>query len=135
MTNMEAIKYFKFREKFLADIDLKGLEAHEMAINALGSIEQIKWERDVAIEQLNELGLGLGQKVETLNLHPTEAVVVYFNFDNIHLDELNAFYEMLQDKFPNNAVVVCPDKISLQSWSKDVLENYISMIQEIIDGL
>lgn len=90
---------------------------------------------DGAIGQLNELGLGLGQKVETLDLHPTEAVVVYFNFNDIHLDKLNAFYEMLQDKFPNNTIAACPDKISLQSWSKDMLEDYMSMIQDIIDEL
>ena len=35
-----------------------------MAANALGAIEQIQWERDIAIEQLSELGLGLGQKIE-----------------------------------------------------------------------
>lgn len=28
-------------------------------------IEQIKWERDVAIEQLKELGYGLGEKIRT----------------------------------------------------------------------
>ena len=35
-----------------------------LAINALGAIEQYKWERDIAIEQLKELGLGLGQKTD-----------------------------------------------------------------------
>lgn len=39
-------------------------EALQMAINALGSIDQIKWERDIAIGQLKELGLGLGQKID-----------------------------------------------------------------------
>jgi hypothetical protein len=29
-----------------------------------GLFEQYKWERDVAIEQLNELGLGFGQKID-----------------------------------------------------------------------
>ena len=36
--------------------------AFEMATNALGAIDQIRWERDVAIEQLNDLGYGLGEK-------------------------------------------------------------------------
>ena len=34
--------------------------------------EQIKWERDIAIEQLEELGLSLGQKVEYANVIPRE---------------------------------------------------------------
>lgn len=29
-----------------------------------GLFDQIKWERDVAIEQLKEIGLSLGQKIE-----------------------------------------------------------------------
>ena len=34
------------------------------AISALILINQIRWERDVALEQLADLGLGLGQKIE-----------------------------------------------------------------------
>ena len=63
MTNIEAIEYLKFKKEFLADINLQGLEAYDMAINALGSIEQIRWERDVAMKQLEELGIALGEKV------------------------------------------------------------------------
>ena len=74
-------------------------------------------------------------KLETIEPHPTEAIVLYFNFNDIKLDELNALYEITQKKFPNNAVVCVPDKVSLKSWSKDVLENYISMISEIIEEL
>lgn len=39
-------------------------KAVEMAFNALISLDQIKWERDIAIEQLEELGLSLGQKID-----------------------------------------------------------------------
>lgn len=39
-------------------------EAFQMAINALGAIEQIRWERDFAVAQLEELGLSLGKKVD-----------------------------------------------------------------------
>ena len=35
-----------------------------LAINALGAIEQYKWERDIAVEQLRELGLEFGQKTD-----------------------------------------------------------------------
>lgn len=74
-------------------------------------------------------------KLEAIKPHPTEAIVLYFNFNDIKLDELNALYKITQKKFPNNTVVCVPDKISLESWSKDVLENYISMISEIIEEL
>lgn len=74
-------------------------------------------------------------KLEKIEPNPSEAIVLYFNFDDIKLDELNVLYEIAQKKFSNNAVICVPDKVSLESWSKDVLENYISMISEIIDGL
>lgn len=35
-----------------------------MAMNALGAIEQIQWERDVAINQLEELGIGFAQEMD-----------------------------------------------------------------------
>ena len=33
---------------------------------SIGVLEQVMWERDVAIDQLKELGYGLGQKIEKL---------------------------------------------------------------------
>lgn len=74
-------------------------------------------------------------KLETIEPHPTEAIVLYFNFGDIAFGDLNALYEITQKKFPNNTVVRVPDKVSLESWSKDVLENYMSMISEIIEEL
>lgn len=74
-------------------------------------------------------------KLETLEPLPSEAVVLYFNFDNIKEDDMKVLFEITQKKFPNNAVICVPDKVSLESWSKDILENYISMISEIIEEL
>lgn len=56
-----------------------------MGVNALGAIEQIRWERDVAISQLEELGLGLGQKVDhvkeaiekSISMKPNEVEGIY----------------------------------------------------------
>lgn len=39
------------------------IKAIEIALDALILNEQYKWERDVAIEQLKELGYELGQKI------------------------------------------------------------------------
>ena len=74
-------------------------------------------------------------KLETIEPHQTEAIVLYFNFDNMAIDEIQVLHEMTQKKFPNNVVLCVPDKVSLESWSKDILENYISMISEIIEEL
>ena len=74
-------------------------------------------------------------KIEKLDPHPTEAIVIGFNFDNITLDNLKCLFNIIKSKFPDNKVVAIPDHISLQSCSKDVLENIISMIAEIIEEL
>jgi len=74
-------------------------------------------------------------RIEKLEPHPTEAIVVGFNFDDVHLDEMKRWFEIIKSKFPDNIVVATPDYISLQSCSKDVLENIISMIAEIIEEL
>lgn len=74
-------------------------------------------------------------KIEMLEPHPTEAIVVGFNFNDVNVDDAKRLFKDIQDKFPNNTVVAIPDFISLQSCSKDVLENIISMIAEIIEGL
>ena len=72
-------------------------------------------------------------KIEKLEPHPTEAIAIGFNFDDTTLDAMNSIFNYIKSKFPDNIIVAVPDYISLQSWSKDVLENYISMIEEIIE--
>ena len=74
-------------------------------------------------------------KIEKLDPHPTEAIVVGFNFDDITFEEMKNWFNIIKDKFPDNIVVAIPDYISLQSCSKDVLENIISMITEIVEEL
>ena len=69
MTNKEAIEQFKER---LAITDYRKqkpeyYEAIEMAIAALercNVIEQYRWERDIALEQLKEIGCGFGQNMD-----------------------------------------------------------------------
>lgn len=43
-------------------------EALKMALNALGAIDQIRWERDIAIEQLRDLGVCFGQEIDGVYL-------------------------------------------------------------------
>jgi hypothetical protein len=74
-------------------------------------------------------------RIEKLDSHPTEAIVLGFNFNDINLDDMYDLFNDIKSKFPDNTVVAIPDYISLQSCSKDVLENMISMIAEIIEEL
>ena len=74
-------------------------------------------------------------KIEKLDPHPTEAIVLGFNFNDTTLEDIKLWYNIIKSKFPDNIVVAIPDYISLQSCSKDVLENIISMIADIIEEL
>lgn len=92
MNNQEAKKILQrdlailIENKSLPD----GIEAMKVAISALGAIEQFRWERDVAISQLEELGLSLGQKVdgvkEAIDKQVAEDIVVekYFYGENYY---------------------------------------------------
>lgn len=66
MNNQEAKKILQrdlailIENKSLPD----GIEAMKVAISALDAIEQFRWERDVVIGQLRELGLKLGLKTD-----------------------------------------------------------------------
>lgn len=74
-------------------------------------------------------------KIEKLDPHPTEAITLFYNFEEIDVETICNMVNHLQNKFPTNTVIALPDKVSLESCSKDVLENIISMIAEIIEKL
>ena len=65
----ESIEYIK-RQLDNGYVDVGGahdeneIQIIKEAISALILINQIRWERDIALEQLADLGLGLGQKIE-----------------------------------------------------------------------
>lgn len=46
--------------------------AVDRAFDALICVHQFKWERDIALEQLEELGLCLGQKIEGVYISKEE---------------------------------------------------------------
>ena len=74
-------------------------------------------------------------KIEKLRPHPTEAVTLFYNFDTIDVENVATIVDLLKEKFPENTIIALPDKVSLESCSKDVLENIISMIAEIVEQL
>ena len=61
------IEYMLKNYKFAFDDIFSGkdIKAIDHAINCVGAIEQIKWERDIAIQQLNELGHQFGEKIRS----------------------------------------------------------------------
>lgn len=69
MTREEAIELLKDVIGFVEDNQGRDYDtAFRMAIKALQHdviFEQIKWERDVALQTLEEHGIGLGQKCGT----------------------------------------------------------------------
>ena len=75
------------------------------------------------------------EDIKMLRTHPTEAIVLFYNMDNSTHEEIENVFKMVNSNFEDNKVIALPDKTSLESCSKDVLENYISMISEIIDEL
>ena len=66
MTNQEAKqrleRIWKDYTSAYDTVPIEDLLAFDMATNALGAIDQIQWERDLAIKQLHDLGYGLGEK-------------------------------------------------------------------------
>ena len=74
-------------------------------------------------------------RIEKIKPHPTETITLFYNFDDIDAESVRNVVDFLGEKYPKNAIIAIPDKESLESCSKDVLENIISMISEIIESL
>ena len=74
-----------------------------------------------------------GINLKTVNPRPREAIVLEFNLDKLTMNEVAYIAKKVQEYFPNNKVLAIPNSVSLYSLGKDVLENYISMVSEIIE--
>lgn len=74
-------------------------------------------------------------RIEKVNPHPTEVITLFYDMKNSTMKNVFDMVGFLRKEFPNNKVIALPDNTSLESCSKDVLENIISMIAEIIDQL
>ena len=74
-------------------------------------------------------------RVEKISPHPTEVITLSYDMRELHLNQVSNILEMLRNEFPNNKVIALPDNASLESCSKDILENIISMITVIIEQL
>lgn len=75
------------------------------------------------------------ENIKKLSLHPTEAVTMFYDMDNVDCKQVSDMMIFLHKELPDTKIIALPDKVSLESCSKDVLENIISMIAEIIESL
>lgn len=74
-------------------------------------------------------------KIETINPHPKEAIVLYCDINKISSNTLQRLGEALKPIFPDNKIIILPETTQLESLSKDILENIISHISEVIDEI
>lgn len=70
MTEKDRIAFRDNAVKILEDnTQYATANAVKMAFNALGCVEQYRWERDVALEMLGELGLSFGERTDSVYLY------------------------------------------------------------------
>lgn len=75
-------------------------------------------------------------KLETIEPHPTEAIVLYANSDGMkNIEELRVMFKIVQKEFPNNKVICISDKVDLKLWDRGMLENYINTLNDILEEL
>lgn len=74
-----------------------------------------------------------GISLKTVDPRPREAIVLEFNLDKLTMNEVAYIAKKVREYFPNSKVLALPNSVSLYSLGKDVLENYISMVSEIIE--
>ena len=73
--------------------------------------------------------------IKTFEPHPSKAIVIEFNAEETSLSELNRTFEYINNKFPTNTIIALPNYMSLHVFSKNELENYISILTEAIKEL
>ncbi len=84
-------------------------------------------------EQKNDETKWIIIDIQKLKPHPTEVITLFYEINSF--SEIKNIFDYVKNYFPENKVIVLPNKVGLESCSKDVLENIISMISEIIEEL
>lgn len=71
LTNEEADKWYGY-------LSLGSVEDFQKAKTTAGAFNQVKWERDVAISQLEEIGVSLGQKMDDVKQEIRNVIITEF---------------------------------------------------------
>lgn len=87
------------------------------------------------MEKYENINKDLIYRIELLKPSIKEAIVLHFDTNKVSIDNISNICKFVKSKFPDNIVMGIPDVECLETCSKDVLENYISMISEIIEKL
>lgn len=64
-------------------------------------------------------------RIEKMDFKPSEAIVLFFNTKECHLEMTAAMFEQVQEKFPNNPVIALPDAMSLKTFETDMLMRFL----------
>ena len=67
-------------------------------------------------------------RIETINPKTTDAVVLFFNTKENNVDQVQAVFDAMRKKFPNNRIIALPDTMSLKDFDKEVLLDLINGI-------
>ena len=67
-------------------------------------------------------------RIEIMNPKPSETVVLYFNTKDFKVDMVNAMFEIVRERFPNNRIVALPDEMSLKDFGKETLLEHLNNI-------
>lgn len=73
-------------------------------------------------------------QIETMDVKPTESIVITFNMNEITTDELKQIYYLIQSKYPTHTIIALPDGASIQSAGKDLLIKFRDMLNEVINN-
>lgn len=87
------------------------------------------------MEKYENINKDLIDRIELLKPSIKEVIVLYFDTNKVSVDDVSNICKFMKSKFPDNIVMGIPNVEYLETCSKDVLENYVSMISEIIDKL
>lgn len=122
---IEELKHMKSEHEFLADKDDEYSELHGWKVGAFNDAIEVV-ERYSGIKDL-----------KIIKPYPTEVITLFFNMENptFEINQVINILDLLKEQFPSNEVIALPDTTSLKSCSKDVLENIISIISEVIEKL
>ena len=98
-----------------------GFEKFEEDFYANPNTMYIKPDNNQRDKSMNELIT----RIEKMDLKPSEAIVLFFNTKECHLDMTAAMFNQVQEKFPDNAVIALPDAMSLRTFETDVLMRFL----------
>lgn len=60
---------------------------------------------------------------EIIDIQPDEIIVFKFDPEQIKLDKVYEIHKRLQNKYPENSIMVIPNECTIETWSKrDAIE-------------